>query len=63
MVQTLQSLVAAVVRGENIGQTIEGRERFPINVRYLARAVEFGTKNARSACYYPGRCTGYTRRI
>ncbi|WP_308824587.1 efflux RND transporter permease subunit [Sodalis praecaptivus] len=33
-VQALQSLVAAVVGGENIGQTIEGRERYPINVRY-----------------------------
>lgn len=33
-VQALQSLVAAVGGGENIGQTIEGRERYPINVRY-----------------------------
>ena len=33
-VQALQSLVAAVVGGENIVQTIEGRERYPINVRY-----------------------------
>ncbi|KNC08705.1 cation transporter [Klebsiella sp. RIT-PI-d] len=33
-VQELQSLVATLVGGDNIGQTIEGRERYPINVRY-----------------------------
>ena len=33
-VKELQSLVAAVVGGENVGETIEGRERYPINVRY-----------------------------
>lgn len=32
-VQALQSLVAAVVGGENIGQTIEGRERYPRELR------------------------------
>ncbi|AMO81738.1 efflux RND transporter permease subunit [Obesumbacterium proteus] len=33
-VKELQSLVSSVVGGENIGETIEGRERFPINIRY-----------------------------
>lgn len=33
-VKELQSLVSTVIGGENIGETIEGRERFPINVRY-----------------------------
>ncbi|NIF32799.1 efflux RND transporter permease subunit [Enterobacter sp. Cy-643] len=33
-VKELQSMVATVIGGENIGETIEGRERFPINVRY-----------------------------
>lgn len=33
-VKELQSLVASVVGGDNIGETIEGRERYPINVRY-----------------------------
>ncbi|EPF18409.1 Cation efflux system protein CusA [Cedecea davisae] len=33
-VKELQSLVATVIGGENIGETIEGRERYPINVRY-----------------------------
>lgn len=33
-VAELQSIVAAVIGGDNIGETIEGRERFPINVRY-----------------------------
>ena len=30
----VQSVVSAAVGGENIGETIEGRRRFPINVRY-----------------------------
>lgn len=30
----LQSIIASVIGGDNIGETIEGRERFPINVRY-----------------------------
>ncbi|EMM6760872.1 efflux RND transporter permease subunit [Pluralibacter gergoviae] len=33
-VKELQSLVGTLVGGENVGQTLEGRERFPINVRY-----------------------------
>jgi Cu(I)/Ag(I) efflux system membrane protein CusA/SilA len=30
----VQSLVSAAIGGENIGETIEGLQRFPINVRY-----------------------------
>jgi len=30
----VQSVIAAAVGGENVGETIEGRQRFPINVRY-----------------------------
>ncbi|MGE3296425.1 MAG: efflux RND transporter permease subunit [Porticoccaceae bacterium] len=30
----VQAVIAAAVGGENIGETIEGRQRFPINVRY-----------------------------
>ncbi|HBM2984221.1 TPA: efflux RND transporter permease subunit [Klebsiella oxytoca] len=33
-VKELQSVVASVVGGDNIGETIEGRERYPTNVRY-----------------------------
>lgn len=33
-VTELQSLVSTLVGGENVGQTIEGRERYPVNVRY-----------------------------
>ncbi|MCC7485105.1 MAG: efflux RND transporter permease subunit [Burkholderiales bacterium] len=33
-VADLQSVVAAAIGGENISETIEGRRRFPINVRY-----------------------------
>jgi Cu(I)/Ag(I) efflux system membrane protein CusA/SilA len=30
----VQSVVSAAIGGDNIGETIEGRQRFPINVRY-----------------------------
>ncbi len=30
----VQSIVAAAVGGENVGETVEGLQRFPINVRY-----------------------------
>ncbi|HEX6268038.1 MAG TPA: CusA/CzcA family heavy metal efflux RND transporter, partial [Burkholderiales bacterium] len=33
-VMDLQSVVSAAIGGENIGETIEGRSRFPISVRY-----------------------------
>ena len=33
-VTELQSMVASLVGGENVGETIEGRARYPINVRY-----------------------------
>jgi Cu(I)/Ag(I) efflux system membrane protein CusA/SilA len=33
-VADLQSVVASAIGGENIGETVEGLQRFPINVRY-----------------------------
>ena len=30
----VQSVVSAAIGGDNIGETVEGRQRFPINVRY-----------------------------
>jgi Cu(I)/Ag(I) efflux system membrane protein CusA/SilA len=33
-VMDVQAVVAAAIGGENVGETIEGRRRFPINVRY-----------------------------
>jgi Cu(I)/Ag(I) efflux system membrane protein CusA/SilA len=30
----VQSVIGAAIGGENVGETIEGRQRFPINVRY-----------------------------
>ncbi len=33
-VADIQSLVASAIGGENVGETIENRQRFPINVRY-----------------------------
>jgi Cu(I)/Ag(I) efflux system membrane protein CusA/SilA len=37
-VMDVQSVVAAAIGGENVGETIEGRRRFPINVRYPREA-------------------------
>jgi copper/silver efflux system protein len=33
-VADIQSVVASAVGGENVGEVIDGRERFPINIRY-----------------------------
>ncbi|CND02919.1 CusA/CzcA family heavy metal efflux RND transporter [Yersinia pseudotuberculosis] len=33
-VKELQSIIATVIGGQNIGETLEGRERYPINLRY-----------------------------
>ena len=33
-VADIQSVVASAIGGENIGETVENRQRFPINVRY-----------------------------
>ncbi|MFZ8518386.1 efflux RND transporter permease subunit, partial [Staphylococcus aureus] len=30
----VQSVIASAVGGENIGETVEGLQRFPINLRY-----------------------------
>ncbi|MDN5680842.1 MAG: efflux RND transporter permease subunit, partial [Ewingella sp.] len=43
-VKELQSLVSSVVGGENIGETIEGRERFPINIRYPREVRDYVEK-------------------
>jgi Cu(I)/Ag(I) efflux system membrane protein CusA/SilA len=37
----VQSVIASAVGGENIGETVEGLQRFPINVRYPR---EFATR-------------------
>jgi len=37
-IMDVQSVVSAAIGGENIGETIEGRSRFPINVRYPREA-------------------------
>lgn len=33
-VADVQSIVSSAIGGENIGETVEGRQRYPINVRY-----------------------------
>jgi Cu(I)/Ag(I) efflux system membrane protein CusA/SilA len=43
----VQSVVSAAIGGENIGETIEGRQRFPINVRY-PRELRDSVQNLRA---------------
>jgi Cu(I)/Ag(I) efflux system membrane protein CusA/SilA len=45
-VADVQSVVASAIGGENVGETIEGRARFPINVRY-PREVRDSLENIR----------------
>ncbi len=42
----VQSVVSAAIGGDNIGQTVEGLQRFPINVRY-PREVRDSVQNLR----------------
>jgi copper/silver efflux system protein len=46
-ISDVQSVVSAAIGGENIGETIEGRQRFPINVRY-PREVRDSVEKLRS---------------
>jgi Cu(I)/Ag(I) efflux system membrane protein CusA/SilA len=43
----VQSIVSAAVGGDNIGETVEGLQRFPINVRY-PREVRDSVENLRA---------------
>nr|WP_318382809.1 efflux RND transporter permease subunit [uncultured Enterobacter sp.] len=45
-VKELQSLVATLVGGDNIGEVLDGRERYPINIRY-PRALRDNVDNLR----------------
>ncbi len=46
-VADVQSIVSSAIGGENIGETIEGLQRFPINVRY-PREVRDSLENLRN---------------
>jgi Cu(I)/Ag(I) efflux system membrane protein CusA/SilA len=43
----VQSVISAAIGGDNVGETIEGRQRFPINVRY-PREVRDSVEKLRS---------------
>ena len=56
----VQSVISSAVGGENIGETVEGLQRFPINVRYpretrdsleRLRALPVVTERGRSCCW------------
>ena len=46
-VSDVQSVVSAAIGGDNIGETVEGLQRFPINVRY-PREVRDSVENIRN---------------
>ncbi len=46
-VADVQAIVASAIGGENIGETIEGRARYPINVRY-PREIRDSLENLRN---------------
>jgi len=46
-VSDVQGVVSAAIGGDNIGETIEGRQRFPINVRY-PREIRDSVENLRN---------------
>ena len=46
-VSDVQSVVSAAIGGDNIGETIEGLQRFPINVRY-PREIRDSVENIRN---------------
>ena len=43
----VQSIVSAAIGGENIGETVEGLQRFPINVRYPRETARLGARSSR----------------
>ena len=45
----VQSVVSAAIGGENIGETVEGLQRFPINVRYPREMRDSRAETARPA--------------
>jgi Cu(I)/Ag(I) efflux system membrane protein CusA/SilA len=47
-VADVQSVVVGAIGGDNIGETIEGLQRFPINVRY-PREIAIRSRNPQSA--------------
>ena len=52
-VADVQEIVAAAIGGENVGETVEGLQRFPINVRYPRETARFGREAARRCRWSP----------
>src|SRR5207253_8143672 len=50
----VQSIVSSAIGGENIGETIEGLQRFPINVRY-PREIRDSVESLRNLAILTGR--------
>ncbi len=47
-IDDVQEAVGAAVGGSNVGETVEGRERYPINLRYLPAASAIRWKSCGS---------------
>ena len=53
-IDDVQSIVSAAIGGDNVGQTVEGLQRFPINVRY-PREVRDSVEKLRNLPVLTGR--------
>jgi Cu(I)/Ag(I) efflux system membrane protein CusA/SilA len=49
-VETAQSVVQNAIGGENVTTTIEGRERYPVNVRYMRDFRSDTTRSRTCSC-------------
>ena len=59
-VEAAQSVVQNAIGGENVTTTIEGRERYPVNVRYM-RDFRSDTDASRASSCRPRRACGRSR--
>ena len=53
-VEDVQEVIESAVGGMNLTTTIEGRERYPVNVRYM-RDLERHAGDAEAGCSFPCR--------
>ena len=55
----MQTVVATAIGGENVTTTIEGRKRYPVNVRYPRELLlVVGSANSSNSCV-----TGWKRQM
>ena len=60
-VDQVNNVVMSAIGGENVTTTIEGRERYPVNVRYFREFRDDVEKLKRVLVLYPNRRRGFRR--